>query len=749
MKGMFIVSLVIILLAIANPAAAQSIEFVSSTLWTGARSVQIVDDYAYCNFQNGLVILDMFDPISPSFVSKFPLGGDNRKMSVQGNYAYIANGNLGLQIIDVTYAESPTLISSYVSLYSAKDVALKDNYAYVTVQWVDDITGDSYNKVLVLDISDPYNPFYVDEFNVYYSLPITNVFVTDSLAVVAYSGTRLIEEYDIPFGGLAIFDITESSSPELIGNNLIYESGYKKVFVSGSHAYVAYGNNGLHIYDLSYPSVPFFEGTYETSGHAYDVIIDGDYAYVADGSSGLQVLNVSDPSNPTPEGNFSSENSVGNIFISDGYAYVAHIYSGIKIISITNPEYPFLAGSFDTPNSVHNVFAAENYAYVSQVFSGFQIVDIIDPENPVLSGNFNDSCRTYNVFTSGNYAYLADYDLGMQILNITDPEHPILTGSFSTSGYGYGYEVFTSGDYAYLVSGVGLLSINITNPEYPVLADSLVLQGNTQGIFIQGNYAYLANDYPDFRIIDISDPENLVLVETMLLPGSGRKVFVSGDYAYLAAGWGGDFHVIDISDPENPSLTGTLNIPGTSVGDVFVQGNYAYVTAGGLKIIDVSNPANPMLSASYYTPNSASSVSGSGNYVYVADGTSLMILYFDSESAGSTYEYLPGDVNMLNGIWPPSVIGGDVTYLVNFFKGSEVNIPCNLNNVNAPTPPGQYFWASADPNGDCLILGSDVVRLVNYFRGSSEIGYCTEYEPAWQALDDTPAEMPEGWPNCE
>ena len=102
------------------------------------------------------------------------------------------------------------------------------------------------------------------------------------------------------------------------------------------------------------------------------------------------------------------------------------------------------------------------------------------------------------------------------------------------------------------------------------------------------------------------------------------------------------------------------------------------------------------------------------------------------------YEYLPGDVNMAKGIWPPAVIGSDVTYLVNYFKGSHVSQSCLLDG----------FWASADANGDCIVMGSDVIKMVNYFRGNphSSISYCPEYEPCWPPIPD---DAPSGWPNCE
>ena len=94
---------------------------------------------------------------------------------------------------------------------------------------------------------------------------------------------------------------------------------------------------------------------------------------------------------------------------------------------------------------------------------------------------------------------------------------------------------------------------------------------------------------------------------------------------------------------------------------------------------------------------------------------------------------------MANGAWPPMVIGSDVTFLVNYFRGFETSPPCSLGG----------FWASADANGDCNIIGSDVTRLVGYFRGLSDLLYCPDYEPAWPTTDGLPVEAPVGWPNCE
>ncbi|MCP4582880.1 MAG: hypothetical protein GY839_14820, partial [candidate division Zixibacteria bacterium] len=101
------------------------------------------------------------------------------------------------------------------------------------------------------------------------------------------------------------------------------------------------------------------------------------------------------------------------------------------------------------------------------------------------------------------------------------------------------------------------------------------------------------------------------------------------------------------------------------------------------------------------------------------------------------FAYVPGDCNMSNGLWPVTVVGGDVTYLVNYFI--QMNDGCKIDG----------FFMSADVNGDCMVIGSDVTRMVNYFRQLGDIEYCADYEPLWPTPADCPVDPPDGWPNCD
>jgi len=134
--------------------------------------------------------------------------------------------------------------------------------------------------------------------------------------------------------------------------------------------------------------------------------------------------------------------------------------------------------------------------------------------------------------------------------------------------------------------------------------------------------------------------------------------------------------------------------------------------------------------------------SGSINFSDTLEGLPYSSIEYISAmtfSIPTGYDYLPGDVNMFGGTWPPAATSPDVTYLVNFFRGLPTSQSCPLGG----------FWCSADANGDCLIIGGDVTKLVNVFRGLTTISHCANYEPLWPTPADIPPSAPPGWPNCE
>jgi hypothetical protein len=130
------------------------------------------------------------------------------------------------------------------------------------------------------------------------------------------------------------------------------------------------------------------------------------------------------------------------------------------------------------------------------------------------------------------------------------------------------------------------------------------------------------------QIINISNPAVPTFAGVYATPDVAHNVFVQGNYAYVADNYAG-IQIINISNPTNPALTASYGTPASAYG-VFISNNYAYIATAdnGLRILDVSVPSNPSFIGNYITPGISWNVFVSGNYSYVADHHSVVILYF-------------------------------------------------------------------------------------------------------------------------
>jgi hypothetical protein len=211
--------------------------------------------------------------------------------------------------------------------------------------------------------------------------------------------------------------------------------------------------------------------------------------------------------------------------------------------------------------------------------------------------------------------------LGLAIIDISNPSNPGTPNYENTTGPANG--VYVSGDYAYVATaGSGLAIINIsdpTNPGTPIYADT---DGGASGVYVSGDYAYVGDGLSGLAVIDISDPTNPGTPVYADTNHSAGDVYVSGDYAYVADGHMG-LAIIDISDPTNPG-TPIYKYTADSAYGVYVSGDYAYVAASssGLAVIDISDPSNPGTCIYEDLDQLAYGIYVSGDYAYVADGNS-------------------------------------------------------------------------------------------------------------------------------
>ena len=86
---------------------------------------------------------------------------------------------------------------------------------------------------------------------------------------------------------------------------------------------------------------PVLVGSYDTPDYAWGVYVAGGYAYVANGNSGLQVIDVSDLANPTLAGSVDTPcPAAGRVYAAGGAAHGAVHRRVPLVLGGTTPPLP-------------------------------------------------------------------------------------------------------------------------------------------------------------------------------------------------------------------------------------------------------------------------------------------------------------------------------------------------------------------------------------------------------------------------
>lgn len=549
--------------------------------------------------------------------------------------------------------------------------------------------------------------------------------------------------------------------------------------VRGNIAYVANGNNGLIVVDVSNPTVPLIIGTEDTPGYAEEIEIVGQAAFVADSHGYLQVIDISDPTNPVSVGSVNtpgnahavaamnnnlyvvSDNietntctlqvfSLGNssipsfagalsyageardIMVVGTTAYVTGNYSyGLKIIDVSDPTGPGIIGTADWDyTSANKLTIQDDMAFVADASGGLKIVDISDPVSPKLK-NTVDIGNAVDVVLEGNIAYIADGNGSLQIIKIQFPLNPKLIGSVATSGIPRGVTLLN--DIIYLSdgnSGLLLIDVNFT-PSDPVLIGSFDTPGKANGVTIANSIVYVADDLSGLQVIDVSDPHNPSIIGSLDTSGFAKDLKIVGDKIYLAAGYSGGLQIIDVSDPTKPNLSGTAEVAGFYANGIDVVGDKAYLAAyagndlsGVLKIININNPQHPFIIGSIDI-GSAKEVSVIGGTAYVASRWGGLQIVDVSN---------PGDLNLIKSVGgggqAVSVVGS-IAYMVN---------NTGLQVIDISDPENAFIKSSVDTPGwaqDIFII-NQTAFVADFRNGIHAIDISDPENPIFIGSVDTP-----------
>ncbi len=157
----------------------------------------------------------------------------------------------------------------------------------------------------------------------------------------------------------------------------------KSLYLDNNYLYATYTSlcggdvleSGLVIAEAGRDPVEISKGA-ATKGWANDIYVMGEYAYIANGENGFLIINISDKENPYIEGRVDTPGYANSIFISDEYAFIADGEEGIQVIDLNDKKNPIIIKNYDTPGYAFDVSVYEGTAYIADGQSGLQVIDI-------------------------------------------------------------------------------------------------------------------------------------------------------------------------------------------------------------------------------------------------------------------------------------------------------------------------------------------------------------------------------------
>lgn len=533
--------------------------------------------------------------------------------------------------------------------------------------------------------------------------------------------------------GFYIFDIEDPSNIVHIPNLLPF-SELQDVDVQGHFAYLANGQQGLSIVNVSNPYALTTLGSYNTPGNATDVYVDGILAIVADGPAGVHFIDIRDPNNPTLMASIDTNGHARSLALSGDTLFVADGSNGVAIIDINHPYHPQLAdeialpytwdvdlyggilvvatddgvytyntglgltglpivGSYGGGYLYQDVIVEGNVAYIAENDS-LMIFNVKDPTNPVLLNR----TRIVNTFfrrldLEGHLLYLVNfYAPGIYVFDVSDPVNPIL---LSAQGGTTAIDIEVTGEIVWVCTATsGVVILNYSNPVLPVLINFIPIVGNVTGIEIQGALLYAVVDQggwgTGFYVYDISTMAVPVQTDAYTLNSYFYDIYVDGDVAYTAdAAWPIVWNVTDpiaanFADPGG-WLWGDRTYATWGFGPYMLSSNMS----DGVTLIDARNINNIQYMGIQPAALNVTQITVYGNYAYAVSPNTFYIMHL-FRSAAATYQIGTTISRSLKVSDTPELIS-------NATLGFDAYVPGGTSITFALSADGGLHWESVTP----------------------------------------------------
>jgi hypothetical protein len=482
------------------------------------------------------------------------------------------------------------------------------------------------SEVVILDLTDPQHLAVLSVISLASEDDIPDNEIAYPLGVIndiLYIGVpSLVSTGWLTTPGIELYNISDATTPILIGEFSLEGEYPVKMEISGNYAYLLCNYGGIDVLDISNPTSPSLIGEFEEGPYPYPdysaLDIQGTYAYTLNGY--LMIYDILNPSTPVLVSTYQPVDYRGlqDSITVDGnyaYAYAYSIYSepAMKVFDISDPAHPVLLTEMPIGFFRVKQFITSGGLLYVVAHDGLQIFNISDPLAPQLLATYPGMEGIAAQPQEEDTAAFLDM-VGFQILDTSDPSHPTRLGIHAwPQAYcvGSGNYIAASSTNLFTVrntrSGAFLQVIDISTPGSPQVTNVLPIDSGIRGeMLISGSMLYVPTEL-GLQVVDITNPADLQTASLKFLAPTyitRVTVDVQSETAVVLSkkdvswnGYQGMLSFVDVTNPLTPLLLGSFELDQDAY-DVSVENQgaatIAYITtATGWLALDISNPTAP------------------------------------------------------------------------------------------------------------------------------------------------------------
>ncbi len=390
------------------------------------------------------------------------------------------------------------------------------------------------------------------------------------------------------------------------------------VWAVGSKAYLANGNDGITVLDITDPSQPHVVRRYlyqsatriiGDENHVY-ALIKGQVVNNQVQKDRILIFNVSsDPEPLIGEYRHDSFNNLGCIAKSGDILY-ATTSSSLILVDVGDPSQPVKMIEYNigsTNLSSPGIAVDNDIAYVAAGTQHLKLLDVSDPYDVRLMSEYETDMWAINVTVSGTTAFVTGWEGGLLAIDVGDPHYPVKAGDYNIVSPYRAIDIIVSGHFGYLSyinpdnREGGIIGLNLQDPTSIETAGEYTQLEWVNDIFMADDHLLVPNKnnltiLKPFLYHKIKTGLSLVPNSVAIPQGNTRKVSIVGGKE--------PFHI----SSSNPSIaTAFVDQNGTLSINTFSQGNVLVTVTDG-------TGSQSVLQVSVIRKVKAIIVAGSGPY---------------------------------------------------------------------------------------------------------------------------------------